>query len=121
MKGTVTETSIEAYKSLSHGYVSELKARIIKALDIGLKEGTSYQIAHYMGEPEEKVRKRLSELETLNVIHKPGHKLPTPSGRLAYVWSLKPELHTQPAKEMPGKPIFEYVKELQYLEQSSLF
>jgi hypothetical protein len=125
MKGTVTETSKEAYNSLSKAQITEMQKLIIFALKNMPDGGNSHQIAAVLKKPEDKVRKRLSELASLDLIFKPGHTSLTPSGRNAFIWKIKGQDNA--AKEqireriMTGKPVHEYAKAIKSIGQASLF
>ncbi len=88
MKATVKKTSLEAYRSLNPDSVAAIKKLIIETLKV-IGSGSSHQIADYCGKSEDKIRKRLSELEREELIWKPGHRVPTKSGNTAYVWTLR--------------------------------
>lgn len=125
MKRNLPETSLEAYASLNAGQLQEMYGKIVFALR-NIKSGTSQQIAATLKTTDDKVRKRLSEMEKMKMIYKPGHKLPTTSGRMAYVWALVggEETVTQYMKKeklLPGKSVQAYAKELNALAQTSLF
>ena len=61
--------------------------KIISALKV-LGSGIYEQIADYCGMDKHQVGRRLSEMEGLQLVWKPGAKKPTKSNRMAYVYQL---------------------------------
>ena len=85
-------TSIDAYKSLQLSEVRETYQKILSALDV-IGKGTMEDIAAYMKCSRDRVWKRLSEMERLEMIYKPGTKKVLKSGRYGYEW-----MRTNPSK-----------------------
>lgn len=81
------ETSIDAYKSLQPDQLKEIYQKIIEALKV-LGTASTEQIADYTTLPHPKIHKRVSEMEKLEIIYRPGNRVATKSGRTAYVWCL---------------------------------
>lgn len=122
MKNTVQKTSLEAYESLSKDGLREIYKEIIFALKNMPEGGTSFMIAAAAKRPEEKIRKRLSELGGIGVIYKPGHRLVTPSGRSAYVWKLmSQETKIEQIEPLKGPSVQDYARNIAALTQQSLF
>lgn len=86
------ETSIDAYKSLKASEVRETYQRILETLDI-LGKGTFEDIAAVMKCSRDKIWRRLSEMERLEMIYRPGTKKVLKSGRSGYEWA-----RTNPSK-----------------------
>jgi predicted transcriptional regulator len=125
MKGTVTETSKAAYDSLKPEMLREDYRLILFALK-NITEGTSQSISASLKLPDDKVRKRLSEMARMGLIYKPGHTHVTKAGNKAYVWRLvqseEPvETKIENKKYIPGKTVQSYAKEIQAIRQQSLF
>lgn len=87
MKSKKPDTSLSAYKMLTHEMINSHHGKIIGALK---KMGAaSYEeIANYTGMDKHQIGRRLSELERMEVVYKPGSKKPTKSGRMAYCYCL---------------------------------
>lgn len=81
------DTSIEAYHSLDPIDLGERFKKILAALLI-IKEGTFEDIASYLKVEKSTIWKRLSEMERMGQIHRPGHKKKMSSGRNGYVWTV---------------------------------
>lgn len=81
-------TSIEAYHSLKADSIRAIYQKIIDALKV-LGMASTEQIAEYIGMEHAKIHKRVSEMERLEIIWRPGKKVPTKSGRSAYQWTLR--------------------------------
>lgn len=90
MKRPRIETSIEAYNSLKPETLRDTYQNILNALTV-LKEASSEQIATYLNVEHSKIHKRTSEMERepYKLIFRPGHKVPSKSGRNCYVWQIR--------------------------------
>lgn len=86
---TLPDTSHEAYRSVTHKMLFNHHKKIILALT-QLGSGMYEDIAIKTGLESHSVGRRLSELERMNVIYKPGEKKKTSTGRNAYVYKLVP-------------------------------
>lgn len=87
MKQRLPDTSISAYKMLTPEMIAGHHGKIIGALQ---QLGTaSYEaIAVHVGLDRHQVGRRLSELERMGIVYKPGSKSMTKSGRMAYNYCL---------------------------------
>jgi len=85
MKRTNPQTSNDAYRSLRASEVRETYRQILESLDV-LGKATFEDLAAHMKCSRDKVWKRLSELERLELIYKPGTKKTLKSGRQGYEW-----------------------------------
>lgn len=113
-------TSNEAHRSLKAEDIREVYQKIIKALE-RLGSASSEQISVYLTMDHCKIHKRTSEMEKLGMIFRPGHRVPTKSGRSAFVWALSScGQKTDREKIIPGKSIQDYSKTIQEI-QSNLF
>lgn len=117
-------TSIDAYKSLQPDQIREVYKKILSALEV-LGQASTEQIAEYLTMEHARVHKRVSEMQGLQMIYRPGHRVPTKSGRTAFVWCLckageKVEKKTESQKSLPGKSIVDHSREL-IKKQQSLF
>lgn len=81
------ETSLEAYKQVTPEMLSEHHRKIVSALQV-LGSSTYEGIANHVNLDRHQVGRRLSELERMQIVYKPGQKKPTKSGRMAYCYSL---------------------------------
>ncbi len=124
MKRKNPETSILAYKMLTPEMIAGHHGKIIAALQ---KLGTaSYeQLSDYTGLEKHKIGRRLSELERMEVVYKPGSKSPTKSGRMAMNYCLvgtgaktEAELNTYKKGE---KSSTDYSRDLLKATQTNLF
>lgn len=82
------QTSHDANKSASLEMRSRHWDRIKEALTI-LNLATGEQIALEAKMDYHAVMRRLSEMERLEMVYKPGGKIPTKTGRLAYQYALR--------------------------------
>lgn len=112
---------MDAHKSLGPYETNEMYRLILFALR-NIKQGTTEQIAAALKLDHGKVWKRVSEMARINVIYRPGHKLPTKSGRDAYVWAEVKDPSTDVQKTEP-KPIGirEYSEAIDKIKQQTLF
>ena len=81
-------TSIDAFKSLKPDQVREVYKKILDALKV-LGQASSEQIAEYLTMEHAKIHKRVSEMQGLSMIYRPGLRVPTKSGRTAFVWAIQ--------------------------------
>jgi DNA-binding NtrC family response regulator len=86
MKKTA-ETSRAAWKSISQENLTDIYKQIIFALS-KLGEGTFEDIAAYLKIDRSRVWKRMSELERLQLVYKPGRKKKLKSGREGFTYML---------------------------------
>lgn len=81
-------TSTEAYHSLVPAEMQEIYRLILSALSV-LNEATFEEIAAHMRVDKSRVWKRLSELDRMELIYRPGNKRPLKSGRSGFTWMLR--------------------------------
>ena len=81
------DTSHAANKAATEEMRRTHYGKIISALKV-LGSGIYEQIADYCGMDKHQVGRRLSEMEGLQLVWKPGAKKPTKSNRMAYVYQL---------------------------------
>ena len=126
MKRKNPQTSLDAYNSLQPEQVREVYTKIIEALKV-LGTASTEQIADYTTLPHAKIHKRVSEMERLEMIYRPGNRVPTKAGRSAHVWCLRnnqPKVETEKSqKQLKGqKSIAEYSRSITKLgNQQKLF
>ncbi len=116
-------TSLEAYKSQDQSHISKQYDKIILALK-SLKAASAEQIANYLNMQHVQINRRMSEMERLQMVWKPGTKVPTNTGRSAFCWQLSSETTIHPApieKAMKGKTVAHFAKNIQQITQQSLF
>lgn len=114
------DTSISAFKALAPDKLAKDYADIVFALKC-LKEGSYEQISGFLSWVDMgKCSRRLKELESMQVIYKPGNKTVTSRNRSAYVYKLveNGEISAQPEKVMPGETVSDISRKL---TQKSLF
>lgn len=117
-KKSVPQTSKDAYASLKPQQLRAIYRKIVEALKV-MGEGSSQQISAYLTLDDEVVRKRLSELQKMGILYKPGHRVPTKKGCTAYVWQIckagaKTELQN---KLMPGPSVQDYSRTIQDIQK----
>ena len=81
------QTSFDAYHSLEPEKLRDIYKQILAALVI-LKSATFEEIAAYMKVDKDRVWKRMSELQKMELVYRPGGKKKLRSGRDGYLWSL---------------------------------
>lgn len=86
-KRKVPETSKSAFYSLDPVELNEMYRGILSTLTL-MNKGTFEEIAAYMKVDKSRVWKRLSELERMGFIYRPGTKKLLKSGRNGYEWAL---------------------------------
>lgn len=117
------ETSHEAYRSLRSEEIREIYQKIIEALKI-IRCGTYEDISRYLKMEPSKIWKRLSEMERLELVYRPGDKKKLSSGRNGLVWYLTGDAFPKSApveKAMKGKSVSEFSKRINTIRQASLF
>lgn len=87
MSHKVPNTSHAAYAVAKKGMISNHHQKILNALQI-LGTETAEGIAKHLGMDHSQINRRVSEMERLQLIYKPGWTKPTKTGRQAYVWSI---------------------------------
>ena len=105
-------TSIDAYKQLTPEKLRKDYQGVINALAV-IQIGNSEEIAKQMKVSSDKARKRLSELEGMGLIFKPGVKHKMKSGSMGFAYQLT-ELGKEKvsivASITPGKTVSDYSK-----------
>lgn len=106
-------TSVEAYKSLQPDQIRAIYSKIIEALKV-LGMASTEQISEYTTISHPKIHKRVSEMEKLEMIYRPGTRVPTKAGRTAYQWCLR---NNQPITEksekaLKGPSVVDYSRKL---------
>jgi predicted transcriptional regulator len=97
-KRKVPETSVEAWKSIDPTQLAQIYCGILYALGIMYK-GTFEEIAAHMKVDKSKVWKRMSELEKMKLVYRPGSKKMLKSGRQGYEWALTSQVTPKTDKE----------------------
>lgn len=92
-------TSIDAYKSLDIASLNEIYRWIIQSLS-GLGEATFEEIAADLRIDKSRVWKRMSELERMELVYRPGNKRLLKSGRNGYTWMLTNSANPKTEKEI---------------------
>jgi predicted transcriptional regulator len=86
-KRNLPQTSKDAYANLKPEQLREVYKKIIEALKI-LGTASTEQIASYLTMEHAKIHKRVSEMERMQMIYRPGNRVTTKSGCTAFVWCL---------------------------------
>ena len=114
-KKNVPETSKEAYQQLDLSQLRETYRNILLAL-AELGSGTFEDIAAKMKVDKSTVWKRLSELQRMELIYRPGTKKMLKSGRNGYMWALTSQSipkTEKSMKELKGQPaVVDYSRKL---------
>lgn len=87
MKQTLPDTSHEAW-ARAKPMISGHHAKILAALQV-LGQETAEGIAKFLCMEHSQINRRVSEMERLELIYKPGLKKLTKTGRNAYVWCIR--------------------------------
>ncbi len=130
MTGKPIETSKEAYISLDINSLSKTYRLIIEVLS-KIGKGTFEDIAATAKEDKSKIWKRLSELERMQIVYRPGEKKLLKSGRNGLVWMIRSEYVVKTQQEVNygkkettaadhAKNIIQLTKQ-QYTEQTFAF
>lgn len=80
-------TSHAAYSEAKKGLIENHQGKILQALK-SLKSANYETIAGKAGLEKHKIGRRLSELERMEKVYKPGTTSPTSAGRMAFNYSL---------------------------------
>lgn len=95
------DTSNEAYRSLDPTELSDIYRSILSSLS-KLGEATFEDLAAHMKVDKSRVWKRMSELDKMELVYRPGNKRLLKSGRSGYTWMLTKE----------GQPKTEYAEKI---------
>jgi predicted transcriptional regulator len=107
-------TSLEAYRQVNSEMLVNHHGKIISALK-SAKNGLMYeQIAAQIKMDKHQVGRRLSELERIGVVYKPGEKRNTSTNRQAFVYKLveNGEVSAQPERMMKGESVSDISRKL---------
>lgn len=111
----IPDTSREAWHSLDPTQIAEIYRGILYALGI-LGTATFEEIAAHMKVDKSRVWKRMSELERMKLVYRPGTKKMLKSGRNGYVWALTSQSMPKTEKsmkELKGQPaVVDYSRKL---------
>lgn len=120
-------TSIDAYKSINAEQKREIYKKIKSALQV-IGKGTFEQIANHLEMDASKIWKRLSEMERLEIVFRPGEKDKLKSGRRGLVWYLTGSSFPKDriVEKVPkGKSVADYSRSIHQISkqvlQASLF
>lgn len=103
MQRTQPQTSLDAYKSLNPENVREVYKKILGALKV-LGSANTEKISDFLTIEHSKVHKRVSEMQGLEMIYKPGTRSSMKSGRTGYDWAIRGNGQKEPAVEHTYKP-----------------
>ena len=121
-KVKLVETSLEAFRALTPEILAKDYQRIIHALKC-LKLANYEAIAKFCGWDDiNKCSRRLKELESMQIIYKPGSKSLTKRQRQAFNYSLveNNEISATPERQMKGESISDISKKISSI-QPTLF
>lgn len=120
-KNKLPDASLDAYRSLDPGKLTETKRKILYALS-QLFEGTHEDVAAYMKVDRSVVWKRMSELEKEGLIWKPGNKKALRSGRAGMTYRLTdastPKTTTQ-EKALRGPSVSDYSRKINAIAKNA--
>lgn len=113
-KRKVIETSKAAFQSLDPDQIRDIYQKIMGALKV-LGSASTEQIALFLTLEHARVHKRTSEMGKLEMIYRPGTKVKTKSGRMAYQWAIcgqnQPKTTTEKALK-GGKTVADFSREI---------
>lgn len=114
------ETSNEAWRSITNEQLNDTYKKIIFALN-NIGEGTFEDIASFLKVDKTKIWKRMSELQRMEIVYRPGNKKVLKSGRNGYTWMLCGKGIKKVATERTpkGNTVSDFSKNI--LKQSNLF
>jgi predicted transcriptional regulator len=119
-KRKVPETSKAAYDSLRQDDIRDMYRKIMVALS-AIGKGTFEDIAAHMKVERERVWKRLSEMQEMGLIYRPGSKKILKSGRNGFEWALT-ESHlpkTEAAeKSLKGRSVSDFSKNISAIQKT---
>jgi hypothetical protein len=124
MKRQLPSTSHDAYAQ-AKPMIAGHHAKILEALKV-LGSDTAEGIAKHLCMEHSQVNRRVSEMERLELIYKPGGKKLTKTGRQAFVWCIRgnslPKTDAEVNQYKKGvKASSDYSKELIASTQQNLF
>lgn len=119
-KRNVPQTSKDAHASLKQTEIREMYKRILEALRL-IKEGHMEDIAAACKVKPEKVWKRLSEMNEMGLIYRPGNRKKLSSGCSGYTWRITSDEPAESTTERfpKGTAAHEHAKSI--IKQSTLF
>jgi hypothetical protein len=124
-KRKVPSTSVEAWRSIDPAQLAQIYTGILYALGVMYK-ATFEEIAAHMKVNKDRVWKRMSELERMKLVYRPGSKKLLKSGRQGYEWSLTSHMIVttdKAQKALKGKPtVIDHSRNIQSIsKQAKLF
>lgn len=113
------ETSLAAYRSLDPEKINEIHKNILAALDV-IGPSTFEELALFLRLEPQRVWRRLSELGSAKLIHRPGDRKIMKSGRQGMVWALgAPSEEVEKKKRiMNGPSISQFSKAINQKQMS---
>ncbi len=119
----VPATSLDAYKSQDESHIRKQYDGIVSALKV-LKSASAEQIANHLKMQHVQINRRMSEMERLQMVWKPGGRVPTVTGRTAFAWQLtsEPDPIPTPVIKEPkfrSKSIAEHSKAIQKIQKQT--
>lgn len=84
---SMPKTSRDAFHSLDPAKINEIHKKILAALEV-LGVGTFEDVAEYLHLDRERIWRRMAELGSAHLIHRPGERKIMKSGRQGMVWKL---------------------------------
>lgn len=115
------ETSIAAYKSLDVTQLTQMYKDIISALTV-IGEGTFEDVAAHLKVDKARVWKRMSELERMELVYRPGNKRVLKSGRSGFTWMLRiaatPKVEKATERSPKGESVGDFSKKIVQISKS---
>lgn len=99
MAKKLPDTSVEAWRSIDPTQLAQIYRGILYALGI-MNKATFEEIAAHMKVDKSRVWKRMSELERMKLVYRPGSKKLLRSGRNGYEWALTSQVIPQTEKDL---------------------
>jgi predicted ArsR family transcriptional regulator len=109
------DTSHAAYRAVTEEMRDNHFYRILKALKV-LGMASAEQLADFLGMDHVQVNRRTSEMERRELIWRSGSKVPTKTGRWAFLWTIRGDNQpttTASEKLMKGETVSDISKKMQ--------
>lgn len=118
-KKQVPDTSKEAWRSLDPAKMAQIYRGILYALGV-MNKATFEEIAAHMKVDKSKIWKRMSELQRMKLVYRPGSKKMLKSGRQGYEWALTSQVTPKTDKEqkaLKGPTVADHSRKIQIISK----
>lgn len=118
-KRKIPQTSLAAYRSLDPEKINDIHKKILSGLEV-IGPSTFEDLADYLHLQPQRVWRRLSELGSAKLIHRPGERKIMKSGRQGMVWALGPPSEEVEKKKrvMKGPTVQQFSKAINQKQMS---